>query len=201
MRIYTYVVEHDLGFAPNPFHDVCTLACCKPKIRKYAKRGDLIIGTGAARPGRQGYLIYWMRIGHVLSFDEYWNDPRFLRKKPVMAGSAMQRYGDNIYHREPATGRWIQEDSFHSLPRGGLSGPNLQRDTGTTERVLVGANFAYWGGAGPRVPDELGDFVVARQGHKCRFAPDRIAAMEAWLGTLTDRGFKGDPADWRFIQL
>lgn len=201
MSIYTYVVEHDLGFAPNPFHGVCTLACCKPQIRKHAQEGDLIIGTGAARPRRQGYLIYWMRIGGILTFDGYWSDPRFRRKKPVMEGSAVQRYGDNIYHRDPTTGRWLQEDSFHSLRDGGLSAPNLQRDTGTTERVLVGTDFAYWGGVGPRIPEGLNDFVVARQGHKCRFAQDRVAAMEAWLGTLDDRGFRGDPADWQFIHL
>ena len=29
MRIYAYVVTHDNGFAPNPFHGFCTLATCK----------------------------------------------------------------------------------------------------------------------------------------------------------------------------
>jgi hypothetical protein len=38
--IFVYVVKHDGGFAPNPFHGFCTLACCKPKIRKGAKEGD-----------------------------------------------------------------------------------------------------------------------------------------------------------------
>ena len=37
MTLFSYVIEHDLGFAPNPFHGVCTLACCKPQIRKIAK--------------------------------------------------------------------------------------------------------------------------------------------------------------------
>ena len=41
--LYLYVVDRDFGFAPNPFHGVCTLATCKPKIRKFAKVGDWII--------------------------------------------------------------------------------------------------------------------------------------------------------------
>lgn len=32
--VYEYVMTSDSGFAPNPFHGACTLACCKPKIRK-----------------------------------------------------------------------------------------------------------------------------------------------------------------------
>lgn len=34
MIAYEYVMTNDSGFAPNPFHGACTLACCKPKIRK-----------------------------------------------------------------------------------------------------------------------------------------------------------------------
>ena len=44
MRVFSYVVMHDSGFAPNPFHGHCTLACCKPKIRSQAKAGDIVIG-------------------------------------------------------------------------------------------------------------------------------------------------------------
>ncbi|WP_225761747.1 hypothetical protein [Acinetobacter sp. Marseille-P8610] len=34
MKIFSYVVSRDFGFAPNPFFNFCTLATCKPKIRK-----------------------------------------------------------------------------------------------------------------------------------------------------------------------
>lgn len=37
MLVYEYVMTYDTGFAPNPFYGVCTLACCKPKIRKEIK--------------------------------------------------------------------------------------------------------------------------------------------------------------------
>ena len=82
MDVFSYVIEHDLGFAPNPFHGVCTLACCKPEIRKKAQVGDLILGMGAVKPKLSGHLCYWMWVDEVLSFDEYWADPRFRRKRP-----------------------------------------------------------------------------------------------------------------------
>ena len=44
MNIYSYVVTHDTGFAPNPFHGYCTLACCKPRIRSRAAVGDWVVG-------------------------------------------------------------------------------------------------------------------------------------------------------------
>jgi hypothetical protein len=40
MQVYSYVIDHDPGFAPNPFHGICTLAGCKPKIRQYTEVGD-----------------------------------------------------------------------------------------------------------------------------------------------------------------
>lgn len=69
MNVFTYVVEHDLGFAPNPFHGVCTLACCKPRIRRKAERGDIVLGTGAALPQLRGHLTYWMQVDEITTFD------------------------------------------------------------------------------------------------------------------------------------
>lgn len=34
MKIFTYIMTDDRGFAPNPYFGLCTLACCKPKIRR-----------------------------------------------------------------------------------------------------------------------------------------------------------------------
>src|SRR4051794_22002633 len=100
MTVFTYVVEHDLGFAPNPFHGFCSLACCKPRIREKARLGDYILGTGAVKPKLRGYLTYWMQVDEIVPFDEYWIDKRFRRKKPAMGGTTFLRYGDNIYHRD-----------------------------------------------------------------------------------------------------
>lgn len=201
LKLHTYVIEHDLGFAPNPFFGACTLACCKPDIRLHAKLGDIVMGTGGKTTARQGYLTYWMRVDEIINFDKFWEDSRFSLKKPSMRGSAMQRHGDNIYHRDRETGEWRWVDSFHSELNGQISVSNLKRDTGRTDRILVGHDFAYWGRTGPKIPDALADFVVKRQGWKCNFSPDRLAAILAWLGAQPERGYLGEPADWCNINL
>jgi len=47
MKLHTYVVRYDSGFAPNPFYGYCTLATCKPPIRKSAAVEDWIVGCGS----------------------------------------------------------------------------------------------------------------------------------------------------------
>lgn len=198
MTIYSYVIEHDLGFAPNPFQGVCSLACCKPQIRKRAVVGDYIIGTGAAEPKLSGCLTYWMRVDEVLTFDEYWKDRRFRRKKPAMIGSAYLRYGDNIYHRDGGE-EFKQEDSFHSMEDGSVSLGDLHRDTGTTDKVLISYEFAYFGRSGVQLPDHLKCFVKKGPGHRCKFNAEQIDAFMAWLKTLPKRGYIDEPAHWQFI--
>src|SRR6267154_5501101 len=74
LSLYTYVIEHDYGFAPNPFYGTCTLATCKPIIREHAGVGDYLVGTGCARRKRRGYLVYFMRVEGVTTYDKYWAD-------------------------------------------------------------------------------------------------------------------------------
>jgi hypothetical protein len=198
VTIFSYVIEHDLGFAPNPFHRVCTLACCKPLIRKAAKVGDYILGTGASRPKLRGHLIYWMRVNEIVTFDQYWNDERFRRKKPDMTGATYQRYGDNIYHRK-SEGAFVQIDSFHSFVGGGQAHANIARDTGRTDRVLIGNEFAYWGRSAPKIPTALRFLVVPRQGHWRNFSAKEVAQAMAWIKSLPGRGYIDAPADWQFL--
>jgi Nucleotide modification associated domain 2 len=198
VRVFAYVIEHDLGFAPNPFHGRCTLACCKPRIRKVAGIGDLVLGMGAAKPKLSGHLCYWMRVDEILTFDAYWHDPRFRRKRPVMSGSTFLRYGDNIYHHENGEFRFRQEDSFHSQRNGVLSVANLRRDTAVTDKVLVGREFAYWGRSGIKLPKHLSGFAIKGPGHKSRFSEAQISNLITWLETL-DRGLRGEPAHWQFL--
>jgi len=143
--LFIYPISRDLGFAPNPFHGVCTLATCKPKIRKNAKINDWVMGiAGKNIKEKQHQCIFLMKVTDVLTFDEYWNDPRFSLKKPIRNGSMVQMLGDNIYHRDH-NGNWIQEDSHHSKPSGEVNHINLHRDTGSTENVLVSNLYIYFG--------------------------------------------------------
>jgi hypothetical protein len=124
-----------------------SLATCKPKLRKSAVEGDWVLGVAGAnyRP-YSGKCIFMMQITEKMGFDDYWNDPRFLRKRPVRNGSLKMLVGDNIYHSDGA-GNWTQENSHHSNPDGTTHEGNLNRDTGSTDRVLVSDRFLYFGKA------------------------------------------------------
>lgn len=77
MKIYSYVVRYDSGFAPNPFEKFCSLATCKPRIRKNIQVGDWVIGTGSIENVGNKKLIYAMQVEEKMTFDKYWEDKRF----------------------------------------------------------------------------------------------------------------------------
>lgn len=105
MRLFSYVLSVDDGAAPNPFWGYCTLAICKPVIRRVAHVGDWVIGIGPAGKSARGKLIYAMRVDEVLPLDAYFTEPRFQEKKPQDDAPDTRRHvGDNVYFK--ARGRW-----------------------------------------------------------------------------------------------
>ncbi len=204
MHIFSYIVRYDVGFAPNPFYGFCTLATCKPKIRKAAQVGDWIVGTGSRSRGNSGRLVFAMRVDETLTFDAYWDDERFARKRPNMHGNLKQTVGDNIYHRDVPTGRWLQEDSRHTRADGTPNSEHVVRDT-ATDVVLVSRRFSYFGAHGPEVPGHLRtgpdlDLIHGSSAHRHRFTVERVLAAHDWLCTLQP-GYLHPPPDIRVIQL
>ena len=166
MKIYSYVVARDFGFAPNPFHGICTLTTCKPKIRLKAEIGDWIIGTGSKKDEMNNKLIYAMRITEKMSIQEYWESDRFSCKKPIKNGSLVQMNGDNIYWRNEINNEWQQENSHHSLEDGVINYLNLNRDL-SGRYVLISDYFFYFGSKAVDIPSEFVPHIMKRgQGHK-----------------------------------
>ena len=192
MRLFSYVVARDYGFAPNPFFGRCTLATCKPHVRKAANVGDWVIGTGSKERERESRLVFAMKVTERMTFDQYWRDARFAGKKPNLAGSKKQAFGDNIYHRD-GRGRWTQADSHHSYSDGRANRNNICRDTGV-DRVLMSDDFVYFGSVGPEIPRGL-DVCKRGPGHRCKFSGAVVETVDEWLGGL-ERGFVGWPGDW-----
>ena len=202
MRLFVYVVVHDTGFAPNPFLGYCTLATCKPEIRRSARVGDWIAGIGSVQRGQEGKRVFAMRVAEAMCFDEYWNDPRFARKRPNRSGDAEQLCGDNIYHRNPGTGDWIQEPGYHSHEDGTPNRNNVRRDT-NPPRVLIAREFAYLGAAAVDIPDRFrswqgSDYFRSVRGHRCNFPDDLRNAFMAWLEERSAEagGLADTPLDW-----
>jgi hypothetical protein len=192
-------VNYDLGFAPNPFHGTCTLATCKPFIRKRSRVGDYVIGTGsrsAKKPGQGGRAVFIMRVTELSDFNNYWEDLRFQMKKPDLRGSLFQQYGDNIYWRDPRSKQWYQANSRHSLADGSLSAQDLKTDTGHTEKVLLSTDFTYWGRNGPELPAALADFAEKGVREKYRYTQEQVDHFIKWAAPLIGIGRVGEPYDW-----
>lgn len=201
-RIHSYVVRYDSGFAPNPFYSYCSLATCKPSIRKSADIGDWVVGSGSNDRSvrRGGHLVYAMRVTEALTYDAYSRDPRFESKKPYRNGSRKQSCGDNIYFRAAAGVAWQQRDSFHSRPDGSLNPDHVARDT-SVNRVLISNDFVYFGGEGPKFPDELNDQQgrsICKTGIGLTTFDDAqlVADFEQWIRSLVVSGYQGAPFEW-----
>ncbi|MDK1313823.1 hypothetical protein [Pseudoalteromonas ardens] len=202
-KLFIYPASRDLGFAPNPFHGICTLATCKPNIRKRAKVNDWVIGlAGASIKGLKHKCIFIMKITEKVTFQEYWEDPRFELKKPVRNGSKVQVLGDNIYHRN-RSGKWVQEDSHHSNVDGSMHLGNLQRDTGRTEDVLISECFIYYGSKALQIDLDRLDYGRIRD-YKVVDLNDNIYAKDLIHKIFSNKDYVnfvlGDPCHFNLFE-
>ena len=194
--LFTYVLRWDTGFAPNPYFGICTLATCKPGIRKSAEPGDWVAGIGSTQNQLEGRLVYAMRVEEKMSFDEYWTDPRFAEKKPNLKGGREQCCGDNIYHQTP-DGEWVQEKSLHRCSDCSPNHYHVDRDT-SVPSVLASKSFAYYGADAIKIPDEFRDwegqdYFDSVRGHRRHFPDELRIAFTSWLDSLADIGRAGKP--------
>ena len=155
-KYFAYILKVDAGFAPNPFFGFCTLAVCKPQIRKKALRGDWIFGLGSRE--YRGRLIYAMKVTDKVGFNEYWNEKKYSKKKSNDR-SAKERRGDNIYHKDSG-GSWVQEKNpFHNKR-------DIERDI-SGKFVLISDCFFYFGKNSIALPTLFKEETVKlRQGYK-----------------------------------
>lgn len=156
--VYVYAVSYDLGFAPNPFGGLCTLACCKPKIRANAQPEDWIVGMTGVKTKPPLRCVFAMVVSGETTFDEYWINPEYRSRRPVRNGTPKKYVGDNIYHRESVTSPWLQEDSVHSRQDGTQCPLNTAHDT-RINRVLLSDEFIYFGSSAPPMPQAIREAI------------------------------------------
>jgi hypothetical protein len=190
MKLYSYVVTHDTGFSPNPFWGYCTLADCKPVIRRTASVGDWIVGLSPKRDGNR--VVYAMEVGEILPYEDYYRDKRFGAKIPdLKAKEVIHKCGDNIYKSLPSGG-FLQLPSMHSH---GLEedSKKKKRDLGGVN-VLISRKFHYFGPQGPELPDDLAKLKVSR-GHKSQFDQQSISKFLKFMATQPE-GMSAQPTEW-----
>lgn len=199
---FAYIITRDAGFAPNPFYGFCTLANCKPIIRRVAKEGDWVIGFYSRAKSvpqniHHGKLVYAMKVKENITFDKYWNDPRFLKKKSSNKTSK-RSCGDNIYHTD-SNGNWIQEKNpFHKDKK-------AQEEDTREDAVLISEIFFYFGKKAVSIPKSIKESINKswlQKGHKKsidqswrghKFLDEKSGkALIAWL-EKKGKGRHGEP--------
>lgn len=187
MKLSAYIIRFDTGFAPNPFGRHCTLACCKPTIRRKAEGGDIIVGIASARLPKPGRLVYAMCVKEVLPYQKYWQAPRFAYRKPSQA-TPITRRGDNIWHYRDR--RWrVAPGAFHDES-------HRDRDI-SGEKALVATEFYYFGKSAIFVPKRFSPLLATTQGHKNTHDRDEIRRFWNWLrGRAPRRGRIDDPSEF-----
>ena len=204
--LFSYVVATDSGFAPNPYFGLCTLACCKPKIRKAI--GDrLLLESGRAdtielrrsspgfvrdrniwvmglagtslpdRPRRS--VVYVMQVTDILDFESYYVEHP--EKRPVRTGGATSAdpawHGDAIYTGDdPLTARQLTPCEHSN---------GTEEDQGSKEHdlggryVLASDHFIYFGQDAPYIP--LEEKLHHGRGHHSNHPPEVLAELESCL--------------------
>lgn len=201
MHLFSYRVEHDFGLAPNPFGGTISFAVCRGDIRsnKFMQIGDWLVGTGSVSMKNEGRLIYAMKVEEIISFDEYWNDPRFQYKKPYLKGTLVQMYGDNFYHIVDE--RMVQEPSAHSNPDLEQRIKLYNKDV-KGKRVLLSKTFYYFGDNCPLIPTELQTICSSGRAYKYKkITEEQIKSFVSWLESNYTVGIHGDPCNWKEFKL
>jgi hypothetical protein len=179
-RLFTYTIPVDDGAAPNPFCGMCSLAICKPGIRKVAQNDDWVAGLGsknAPSGDLSGHLVYAMRVEEVVSLQDYDRlaPMRWPHRIPNVASMALQeRLGDCIYD---FSGSSIKQ-------RQGVHGPgNIKTDLGG-KNVLISRDFYYFGSRAKRLPDYLFPVCHQTQGHRSNSNAAYFQQFVAWVRSL-----------------
>lgn len=183
-RLFSYTIPIDDGAAPNPFHGMCSLAICKPTIRRVAQPGDWVAGLGSknAPGGRDlsGRLVYAMRVEEVVPLAEY--DRRAPQEWPhripnLQSLDLADRLGDCIYdfgagEREPPK----QRPGVHAAE-------NIKADLDGVN-ALVSRHFYYFGNRPIELPEGLKKICHQGQGHKSNANDPYVERFVNWLEGL-----------------
>jgi hypothetical protein len=155
--VCAYVMTHDSGHAPNPFHDVCTLAICTPNHkRSRSQPGDWIIGLASADIRKKlgdsdtWRLIYAMQIEEKLDLNSYYTDSRFKAKIPKLGGSIVESCGDNFYCRSADGQLSHTRQTYEHLAE--PPGTGIEKQDIDGDRVFVSQRYWYFGRNAPALP-------------------------------------------------
>lgn len=216
-----YVMTHDSGHAPNPFHDVCTLAICTPNhMRSRSKSGDWIIGLASAAIRKElgdrevWRLIYAMQIEKKLELDSYYRNARFKAKIPKLGRSMIEACGDNFYCKD-GNGQ-LRHTGQTEEHRSQSAGTGIEKQDIDGDRVFIGQRYWYFGRNAPALPrgqqwaerliskftsSAVGLRYVYEEGAEVggRWSDGDLSDFIAWLPEK--KGILGYPTRWSSVEV
>ncbi|CAN5454013.1 hypothetical protein BH20ACI1_BH20ACI1_28160 [soil metagenome] len=183
VKIYSYVLRHDDGAAPNPFWGICTLTICKPAIRRNAQLGDWVIGTGSknskCNDGKihdlSDSLVYAMKISDIKKLQDYdvFCKKSLPNKIPKWRTKDWRlRMGDCIYDYSDGQNPNIRK-SVHNET-------NRKKDLGGINSLLSN-HFYYFGEEARPLPIKLKEIIKRNQGHKKIENESLIEKFDDWI--------------------
>ncbi|BAZ33486.1 hypothetical protein NIES4074_60000 (plasmid) [Cylindrospermum sp. NIES-4074] len=181
MRLFSYCLRYDDGAAPNPFWGICTLAICKPAIRRVANIGDWVVGLGSRHSpigSITNCVVYAMQITNKMTLQEY--DEFCLiyypHKIPKWRSHKFEyRIGDCIYDYSQGEPPKLRESVHETGNReGDLKGVN----------VLLSEHFYYFGDKPICLPDSLNPIIHTNQGHKSTANQAYVNEFINWIDNL-----------------
>lgn len=199
MHCFRYRMDHDYGFAPNPFWGILTLATCKAQIRKSPALtiGDWIVGLGSKEMKNEGTIIYAAQVNRIIPFDVYWDAPEYQVKKPITNGTLLQMFGDNVYHT--VNGKVVQDHCAHSFSARKQNIDHLRSDA-SGKNVLICEKFYYFGNLAPLLPRDLSYIGETGSPRAIKYKDlndAEITRFVDWLAANFETGIHGDPCNWK----
>lgn len=145
-RLFTYKVAHDGGSAPNPFHGICTLAICKPAIRRVAKEGDVVVGLACGAD--EARIIYCMVVDKSVKWSEYIKGCKLGSIAGIGPGNYNLKKKIPTHPNDQGDCIWKSPVDY-SDPLDSWSGHDgeydFKRDVKNGENVLIGTIYWYFG--------------------------------------------------------
>jgi hypothetical protein len=171
VRVHTYVIATDAGSAPNYDRPFATLAVCKPRTRRKAEIGELVLAFAGkdVNPTEPHSVVRAGVVSEKMSFAEYWNDRRFAGKKPDKS-----EHPDNFYRPVAGGLLWVQNE---------VHGPEATNHD-TRGKFVLGF-FPSWrfGAHGPLMPSDFDlRMVGGRRGERvAELTEPEWKRLKQWL--------------------
>ena len=172
-RLISYVMDHDTGFAPNPFFGKCILSHCKfsaqgsrKNVIELASVGTWVVGTGGSKLNSHEKLIFAMKVSEKLPVRSLFANREFAHRRIAFGYNRGCRQ-DGQNH-----GKWmLVSDHFFYLGRRAVSIPPPLRSFSESESLIK---------RGP--------------GYRSKFSEEFLKKFVAWIERVPE-GLSGLPHD------